>query len=98
MEKRYSLFLMFFSKFFSVKFTSVFTSKLDLYSVLRRSPRVTFKHVECGRNSFVGHRDFFPGNRKQKSDKQRQNRKRIDDRAFLYKIFSIIYLLIIFCL
>ena len=34
MEKRYSLFFMFFSKFFSVKFTSVFTSKLDLYSVL----------------------------------------------------------------
>ena len=62
MEKRYSLFFMFFSKFFSVKFTSVFTSKLDLYSVLRRSPRVTFKYVECGRNSFVGHRDFFPGN------------------------------------
>lgn len=97
MEKRYSLFFMFFSKFFSVKFTSVFTSKLDLYSVLWRSPRVTFKHVECGRNSFVGHRDFFPET-KQKSDKQRQNRKRIDDRAFLYKIFSIIYLLIIFCL
>ena len=66
---------MFLSKFFSVKFTSVFTSKLDLYSVLRRSPET-----------------------KQKSDKQRQNRKRIDDRAFLYKIFSIIYLLIIFCL
>ena len=60
MEKRYSLFFMFFSKFFSVKFTSVFTSKLDLYSVLRRSPET-----------------------KQKSDKQRQNRKRIDDRAFL---------------